>query len=210
MPPPKHLMPLPPAPPPLRPATDPVLAGGVAATTLFATLIGGPLWGGFVACVAGLGLYAHAQQLRGLSYNRVQQENLSHFLHGAGLPEDLAKIKGAPDVANQELYTFLEAIKSQYGAESVRGTGRLAGEDQLEAVSPGVTLTLAHDLGYWYAKLVFSGDTGRQFLNGEFTQWRARGRTPAEAVEAVLKRCGASRQQKMIQEYAAKLVKDSE
>jgi hypothetical protein len=71
-------------------------------------------------------------------------------------------------------------------------------------------LTLSHDLGIWYAKLVFSGDTGRRFLNGEMTQWRARGRTPDEAVLNVMKKCGQSRQRQAIQDYAHRMVNEAD
>ena len=49
-------------------------------------------------------------------------------------------------------------------------------------LTAAITLTLAHDLGWWYAKLVLAGETGRSFLHGEYTQWKGRGRTPQEAV----------------------------
>ena len=189
------------------PGPDPITVAGSVGAVVFAGLLGGPLWAGFTLCVGSVFCYAHWQQARQLAYHRQHQESLGHFLHGQTTPEDLARLKGEMDVADQELYRFLETIKATYGGESVRGSGRLPGDEQLEAVSPGVSLTLAHDLGFWYAKLVFSGDTGRKFLNGEYTQWRARGRSPAEAVEAVIKKAGASRQQRMIQEYAAKMVR---
>lgn len=189
------------------PGADPITIAGSFGAVVFAGLLGGPLWAGFTLCVGSVFCYANWQQARQLASHRQHQENMAHFLHGQTTPEDLARLKGEADVADKELYAFLESIKATYGGESTRGSGRLSGEEQLEAVSPGVTLQLAHDLGYWYAKLVFSGDTGRKFLNGEYTQWRARGRTPAEAVENVIKKCGASRQQRMIQEYAAKMVR---
>jgi hypothetical protein len=192
------------------PGPDPVTLAGAAGATLFAAGMGGLLAGGFTACLGGMLCYMHWQQQRQLVHNRMQQENLAHFMHGAGTPEEVARLRGELELPGDDLYGFLQGIKDQYGGESVRGTGRLAGDEQLEAVSPGVSLTLAHDLGFWYAKLVFSGDTGRKFLHGEYTQWRARGRTPQEAIENVIKRCGLSRKEKLIQEYAAKMVREGE
>lgn len=192
------------------PIVDPLTGLSLLGAICFATAIGGWMWGGLVFA---LGLvfvnYARHQALQ-LEHTRMQQENLSHFLLQNATPEDFAKIRAGADLGEKNLIEFLTALKETYGGESVRGSGRLPSDEQTEAVAPGITLTLAHDLGWWYAKLVLAGETGRQFLQGEYTQWKGRGRTPEEAIEAVIKRCGSARQQKMIQDYAAKLVSDAE
>jgi hypothetical protein len=164
----------------------------------------------FAAGLAGSALYINFQRqaFRQMEMARLQQENLTHTLLSSASPEELAKLKNLGEVADESLFDFLKNLVAQYGGESVRGTGRLPSEEQTEAVAPGIQITLAHDLGWWYAKLQMHGETGRQFLHGEYTQWKGRGRTPEEAIEAVIKRCGASRQKRMIQDYAAKLVGD--
>lgn len=189
---------------------DPLTWAGLLAAIVFAGGIGGWLWAGLVGAIALVFVNVARQQQHQLEYTRIQQENLSHFLHAGATPEDLALLKEGSDIGDQGLFDFLAAIKESYGGESVRGSTRLSSDEQTEAVAPGVTLTLSHDLGMWYAKLVFAGDTGRRFMQGEYTQWKGRGRTPQEAIEAVLKRCGASRQQKMIQDYAARMVREKE
>ena len=152
--------------PPVRAGLDPVLTAGTAGAIGFAAFLGGPLWAGLAACVGGTYLYAHWQQQRLLEHQRQAQENLTHFLHGSGGgAEDLAKLRGAADVGGDDLYGFLGGIITSYGGESVRGSTRLPSDDQLEAVAPGIQLTLSHDLGVWYAKLVFAGDTGRPSSN---------------------------------------------
>lgn len=183
--------------------------GGLALSALM-LFFGGPVWGGFTAGVLAMFGYMHVLQMQQLDGQRRAQENLTHFMHSAGTPEDIAQLKGATDVAGLDLYAFLESIKTSYGGESSRGTARLASDDQVDPVSPGVALTLSHDVGFWYAKLVLSGETGRQFLPGGYTQWKGRGKTPNEAIEAVLKKCGASRQKQMIEQYAHRLVSESE
>lgn len=209
MPPSKPLIPLK-ALPPVRRSFDPVLIAGAVGFAGFAGALGGWLWAGLAGMGAGTFLYAQWQQQRQLDHQRMAQENLTHFLHSASTPEDLATLRGAADLMDKDLYEFLGSIVTTYGGESVRGTGRIPGDEQTEAVAPGIALTLAHDLGFWYAKLQLSGDCGRRFLNGEMTQWKARGRTPAEAVEAVMRKAGASRQRVAIQEYAQRMVQDRE
>lgn len=209
MPPSRHLVPKS-AIPPVRVGLDPVLTVGTGGAIAFAAMLGGPLWAGLAACAGGTYLYAHWQQQRVLEHQRQAQENLSHFLHGNGSAEELAKLRGAADVGGDDLYGFLQGVVTTYGGESVRGSTRLPSEDQLEAIAPGITLTLAHDLGIWYAKLAFAGDTGRKFLNGEMTQWKARGRTPDEAVLNVMKKAGLARQRQAIQDYAQRMVADAE
>ncbi|MDB5100713.1 MAG: hypothetical protein JWM80_5134 [Cyanobacteria bacterium RYN_339] len=172
--------------------------------------IGGWLVAGLGVVLSVIALNVMRQTAIQSDMNRMQQENLSHMLLSNASPEDMAKLKGLAEVADQSLFEFLNALVHQYGGESVRGSGRMPSEEQTEAVAPGITMSLSHDLGWWYAKLHMHGETGRSFLHGEYTQWKGRGRTPEEAVEAVIKRCGASRQQRMIQEYAAKLVSDND
>lgn len=185
---------------------DPMTAGALLLMVACAFGIGGWLWAG-MAVGGSLAFLRWAQQ-NALKADtaRMQQENLQHFLVQGANPEELAKIRAGGELMSKNLDEFLNALKETYGGESMRGTGRLASEEQTEAVAPGITFTLSHDLGWWYAKLVLSGETSRQFLQGGFTQWKGRGHTPQEAIDAVIKRCGAARQQKMIQEYAAKLV----
>lgn len=189
---------------------DPLTGAGLLGAICFAGAIGGWMWAGLMATVAVVFVNYARQQAHQQERTRIQQENLSHFLVQGANPEELAKIRGEGEIAERNLMDFLAALKETYGGESVRGTGRLASDEQLEAVAPGITLTLAHDLGWWYAKLVLAGETGRAFLHGEYTQWKGRGRTPQDAVDALIKRVSASRQQRLIQEYAAKLVSDDE
>lgn len=196
--------------PPVRIGLDPVLTAGSVGAIGFAAFLGGPLWAGLVACIGGTALYGHWQLLRQQEHQRQAQDNLSHFLHAAGSPEELAQIRAAADVGSDDLYGFLTGITTAYGGESVRGTARIAGDDQQEAVAPGISLTLAHDLGTWYAKLLLTGDTGRRFLNGEMTMWRARGKSPSEAIENVVRKAGQARQRQAIQDYAHRIVQDAE
>lgn len=189
---------------------DIVTSLGLLVAIAMAGVIGGPLFGVLAAaCSVVVVNYMRNQDLK-TDLARMQQENLSHMLMSNASPEEIAKLKSLGEVADESLFDFLRNLVAQYGGESVRGSGRLPSEEQTEAVAPGVQITLAHDLGWWYAKLQMHGETGRQFLHGEYTQWKGRGRTPEEAVEAVIKRCGASRQQRMIQEYAAKLVGEND
>jgi hypothetical protein len=185
---------------------DPLALGGLGAIGLFAGLIGGVAWAGLGVAAGTLFVVGMRRQAVQIEQARIHQENLQFALLQQARPEDIAKLRSLSEVKDESLFEFLEALKKTYSGESVRGSGRLPSEEQTEAVAPGITLTLAHDLGWWYAKLHLAGETGRQFLHGEYTQWKGRGRTPEEAVDAVIKRCGASRQQKLIQEYAARLV----
>jgi hypothetical protein len=190
---------------------DPLTAVGLVCAVLFAGGIGGWLWAGLLLAVSLVFVnYARHSAIQAANA-RMQQENVDHFLMQNASPEDIAKLRSGSEIAEKNLVDFLTALKETYGGgESVRGTGRLASDEQTEAVAPGITMTLAHDLGWWYAKLVLSGETGRQFLHGEYTQYKGRGRTPQEAIDAMVRRAGAARQQRMIQEYAARLVADDD
>ncbi len=189
---------------------DMVTIFGLAASVGFAGAIGGWMWAGLVGAIAALFVNLMRHRDAELAAARQQQMTLSGFaMQGIG-PEELAHFKGSADVAEKNLFDFLTAIKQSCGREWIRGSARLAADDQTEAVAPGITITLSHDLGTWYAKLSLSGDTGRKFLNGEYTQWKGRGSTPQEAIDAVIRRCGASRQQRAIQEYASRMVQDGD
>ena len=189
---------------------DTVTALGLVGAIAFAGAIGGLLWAGMAFAVAAVVVNLLSRHQRDVAHSFQQQDAMAHHLLRGADPEELAELMIAGEVGEKNLFDFLEAIKHNYGGESTDGDHRKPGTDQLDAVSPGISLTLNHDLGTWYAKLQFTGATGRRYLQGGYAQWKARGKTPHEAVNNVMRKCAQARQQVMIQDYAARMVAEND
>lgn len=189
---------------------DPVTGLGLVAVVAFAALIGGPLWAGMAVVVAAIVVNLLVRQQRTLAIAEQRQDVMAHHLLRGATPDDIAELMMASEVGDKSLYDFLEAIKHEYGGESSEGDMRQISPNQVDAVSPGITLTLSHDLGHWFAFLHFKGATGKKYLQGGYAQWKARGKTPQEAVENVIRKAAQGRQQVMIQDYAARMVADAD
>jgi hypothetical protein len=189
---------------------DPVTGIGLVAAIAIAGLIGGVLWAALGVAVSAVVVNLLARQAESRAAGRQHQDVMAqHLLRGA-MPEDIATLMLAGDVASKNVFEFLEAIKHEYGGESTDGDQRKPGPDQLDAVSPGIQLTLSHDLGVWYALLHFKGATGKRYLQGGYAQWKGRGATPAEAIDNVIRKAAQSRQQVLIQDYAARMVAEAD
>lgn len=190
---------------------DPVTGVGLLAAIAFAGVIGGPLWLGLSGAVSLVVVNLLVRQQQVAADSQQAQDHLAqHMLRGA-TPEELADLMLAADVAQKNTFDFLQAIKQEYGGESMDGTEhRSVGTEQLDPVSPGLTLTVSHDLGLWWAQLKFSGATAKRYYPGGMALWKARGKTPQEAVDNVMRRCAKARQQAMIHDYAARMVAEDD
>jgi hypothetical protein len=190
---------------------DPVTGLGLLGAVAFAALIGGPLWAGLALMMAIVAVNQLIRQRRDQDAGQLHQDALAHHMLRQATPEDLADLMLAADVAQKGTYEFLEAIKHQFGGESVDvSTHRAIGENQLDPLSPGITLTVSHDLDMWWAKLQFSGATAKRYFPSGQAVWKARGKSPQAAVDAAIKRCAQARQQAMIQDYAARMVAEND
>jgi hypothetical protein len=190
---------------------DTVTLLSMLGAVVFAALIGGPLWAGLSFMVAIVAVNMIGKQQRNNAAGQLHQDNLIHHMLRQATPEDLAELMLAADVAQKSTYEFLEAIKNQFGGESIDvTTHRSIGEQQVDPISPGITLTVSHDMGVWWAKLQFSGATAKRYYPSGHAVWKARGNTPQAAVDSVIKRCAQTRQQAMIQDYAARMVAENE
>jgi hypothetical protein len=190
---------------------DPVTGLGLLAAVGFAGFIGGPMWLGLGVAIAAVVVNLLVRQQHHMAYSQQAQENLAHHMLRGATPEDLADLMLAGEVAEKNTFDFLQAIKQEYGGESVDLTDhRRVGTEQLDPVSPGITLTVSHDLGLWWAQIKFTGATGKRYYPAGMAVWKARGKTPQEAVDAVIKRCAQARQQMMIQEYASRMVAEND
>lgn len=189
---------------------DGVTTGGLVAAVAFAGLIGGALWAGLAVVVAGIVVNLLWRHAREQAQAHHQQETLAHHLLRGADPEELAELMIAGEVGEKNLFDFLEALKHGYGGESVDGDQRKPGAEQMDAVSPGMAVTLAHDLGHWYAKIQLSGMTAKRYFPSGMAQWKGRGKTPHEAVNNAMRRCAQARQQVMIQEYATRMVSEND
>lgn len=189
---------------------DTVTAVGLVAAIAFAGMIGGVLWAGLAVVIAAVVVNLLVRHEREMAMAHYQQETMAHHLLKDADPEELAELMIAGEVGQKNLYEFLEALKHNYGGESVDGDQRKPGADQMDAVSPGMTVTLAHDLGHWYAKIQLSGVTAKRYFPGGMAVWKGRGKTPHDAVNNAMRRCAQARQQVMIQEYAAKMVTETD
>jgi hypothetical protein len=174
-------------------------------------VIGGPLWLGLAVTVSAVVINLLVrQQSQAASSQQAQDHLAQHMLRGA-TPEELADLMLASDVAQKNTFDFLQAIKQEYGGESMDHTDhRSVGAEQVDPVSPGITLTVSHDLGLWWAQLKFSGATAKRYYPGGMAVWKARGKTPQEAIDNALRRCAKARQQQMIHEYAARMVAEED
>lgn len=190
---------------------DPVTGVGLLAAIAFAGIIGGPLWLGLSGAVAVVVVNQIVRRQEHVADSQQAQDHLAqHMLRGA-TPEELADLMLAADVAQKNTFDFLQAIKQEYGGESVEGTEhRSVGVEQLDPLSPGITLSVSHDLGLWWAQLKFSGVTAKRYFPGGMAVWKARGKTPQEAVDNAMRRCAKARQQQMIHEYASRMVAEED
>jgi hypothetical protein len=139
---------------------------------------------------------------------RRTENALAGLLHGPGDIDELAAIK-AEEWSDLRLFDLLASLKTTCGGESVASPHKTAGENQTVAVAPGISLSLAHDAGYWYAQLTLKGVSARRFLtSGGPTVWQARGATPQEATASLARAMGKSRRAVLVESYAKRILDD--
>lgn len=187
---------------------DPISLAGLGG----AMAVGTGVWGlpglGLSAAAAAAWFGTQSRNERRHRESLAQQERMALQLMRGADPEALAHIMGAGDIAQQGLYQFLEDLKANTGGESTQGTTRLPGEQQMEAVAPGILLNLTHDLGTWYARLDLKGDAAKAFLKGMPCSWRGRGKTPDEAIQAAIAAAGQAHKRQAIAEFAERMVEE--
>lgn len=187
--------------------SEALVGAGLVGAIGFAGALGGLGWAGLVGGVS-IAIVGLAGQQLGLSRRLAEQEAAQRLMSHADAPEEVAQLRMTGDLGNREFFAFLHALKTTTGGEAFESSHRQTSPDQLEPVRPGIGFSLGHDNGWWYAKLVLSGEAGKRLVHGDFPQWRARGRTPEEAVAELMRQCGKARQQAALQQYVARVVSD--
>jgi uncharacterized protein YidB (DUF937 family) len=175
----------------------------------FAFALGGFLWAGLAACVVGGAGVAHQRQMAAIEAERKSQQTLGGLLHGPGDLEGLGEIK-AEAWSEKGLYELLAALKEVSGGETVTSGHKVVGVYQTQPVAPGISLSLAHDTGIWYAQLTLKGLAARRFLAGGPTQWQARGETPQEALQGVVQALNKDRRAALVADYAQRVVEGAD
>lgn len=180
-----------------------LLSGAAAAGC--AGLFGGWPLAGAVACL-GAGLaYAHGRQMEAIEVQQRAQQSLAGLLHGPGLPEELAGINSEA-WGDMRFLELLQSLKVTTGGEAVVSGHKVKGEDQQTAVLPGISATLSHDAGVWYAELTLKGVAARRFGAGGPTRWQAQGETPEGATEALAQVIARARRTTLVQGYAERVL----